>query len=66
MNYQKLFDHMREAHGLILLESEMEEIVRAVNDIKNKPIITNERTNLTNLRRMDANRFRTNRPDAIL
>jgi len=34
MKYQKLFDHMREAHGLILLESEMEEIVRVVNECK--------------------------------
>jgi hypothetical protein len=34
MNYQKLFDHMCEAHALILLESEMEEIVRAVSECK--------------------------------
>jgi len=28
--YQALFDHMYEEHGLTLLESEMEEIVRIV------------------------------------
>lgn len=28
--YQALFDHMYEEHGLLLLESEMEEIVRIV------------------------------------
>ena len=32
--YQELFDHMRIEHGLILLESEMDDIIRIVNRIK--------------------------------
>jgi len=32
--YQALFDHMYEEHGLTLLESEMQEIVRIVEGMK--------------------------------
>jgi len=34
MNYQKLFDHMQNEHGVTLLESEMIDIVRIVNDMQ--------------------------------
>jgi hypothetical protein len=33
MKEQKLFNHMRDAHDLILLESEMEEIIKIVKEI---------------------------------
>lgn len=32
-HYQELFNHMHKEHGLILLESEMNEIIRIVNKI---------------------------------
>lgn len=34
MDYQKLFEHMAEQHGLTLLESEMQEIIRIVNEME--------------------------------
>ena len=34
MNYQKLFDHMQNEHGVTLLESEMDEIIRIANDMQ--------------------------------
>lgn len=33
-NYQELFNHMHDEHGLILLESEMDEIIHIVNKIQ--------------------------------
>ncbi|MCT3943887.1 hypothetical protein HZQ28_01175 [Elizabethkingia anophelis] len=33
-NYQELFNHLHSEHGLILLESEMYEIIRIVNNIQ--------------------------------
>ena len=41
MNYQPLFDLMSE-HGLTLLEGEMEEIIRAVNEGQGAPTDTNK------------------------
>ncbi len=32
MNYQKLFNHLRDEHGLILVESELMEIVNAMQE----------------------------------
>jgi hypothetical protein len=34
--YQPLFDHMHDEHGLILLDSEMQEIIHIVNKIQSK------------------------------
>jgi len=34
MNYQRLFDHMQAEHGLTLLESEMQEIVNVVREMR--------------------------------
>lgn len=34
MNYQKLFNYMSNVHGIILLESEMQEIIEICDDIK--------------------------------
>ena len=36
--YQPLFDHLYNEHGLTLLESEMEEIIRVVNEITSYPV----------------------------
>ena len=33
-DYQELFNHMHDEHGLILLESEMDEIIHIVNKIQ--------------------------------
>lgn len=33
-NYQELFNHMHDEHGLILLESEMDEIINIVNKMQ--------------------------------
>ena len=33
MIYQQLFDHMKDEHDLILVESEMREIVRIVSNL---------------------------------
>lgn len=33
-NYQELFDHMHDEHGLILLESEMDEIIHIINKMQ--------------------------------
>ena len=48
MNYQKLFDHMAENHGVTLLESDMQEICNIVEEMQTeskttfnmKPILT--------------------------
>jgi len=32
--YQPLFDHLLREHGLILLQSEMDEIIRIVKEMK--------------------------------
>jgi hypothetical protein len=40
--YQPLFDHMHEEHGLILLESEMQEIIRVVDSLTGKDASINE------------------------
>lgn len=34
MDYQELFNHMHDEHNLILLESEMQEIINIVNKIQ--------------------------------
>jgi hypothetical protein len=34
MNYQSLFNHMAENHGLVLLESEIEDIIRVVEKMQ--------------------------------
>jgi predicted ATP-binding protein involved in virulence len=34
MNYQKLFDYMAKEHGVELLETDMQEIVRIVDEMK--------------------------------
>ena len=36
MEYQQLFDHMYNEHGLILLESEMDEIIEICNTINHE------------------------------
>ena len=35
--YQRLFDHMQNEHGLILLQTEMDEIIRIVNNMEPLP-----------------------------
>lgn len=35
-NYQELFSHMHSQHGLILIESEMDEIIHIVNKMQNQ------------------------------
>jgi hypothetical protein len=34
MNYQALFDYMYEQHGVTLLQTDMQEIVRIVEEMK--------------------------------
>lgn len=34
MDYQKLFNYMSEEHGIILLQTDMQEIFRIVNEIQ--------------------------------
>jgi len=36
MDYQELFNHMHDEHDLILLESEMQEIIHIVNKMQNE------------------------------
>jgi len=38
MNYQKLFSHLSQEHGLILLQTEMHEIVIIVNEMQNEAL----------------------------
>lgn len=39
MNYDKLFTHMQDEHGLMLLESEMQEIINIVNEMQQEVCI---------------------------
>lgn len=39
MNYQELFNYMHDEHDLILLESEMQEIINIVNKMQEFEII---------------------------
>jgi hypothetical protein len=38
MDYQKLFSHLSQEHGLILLQTEMQEIVSIVNEIQDEAL----------------------------
>ncbi len=38
MYYQKLFNHMNEEHGLILLQTEMDAIINVVNEIQTEAL----------------------------
>jgi len=38
MYYQKLFNHMNEEHGLILLQTEMDAIISVVNEIETEAL----------------------------
>jgi hypothetical protein len=38
MYYQKLFNHMNEEHGLILLQTEMDAIISVVNEIQTEAL----------------------------
>lgn len=42
MCYERLFNHMAHEHGLTLLESEMDEIVRICSNFNKKLYPTNE------------------------
>jgi len=44
MDYQKLFNHMYDEYGLLLLEAEMQEIIKISKELKNQK--TNETTTL--------------------
>lgn len=39
MEYQKLFDHMHDEHGLTLLESEMDEIISICRENDQQPLL---------------------------
>ncbi len=38
MNYQKLFNYLKEQHGIMLLQQDMQEIVNLVNEMKQTDI----------------------------
>jgi hypothetical protein len=38
MDYQELFNYMRNDHGVILLQTDMQEICNIVNDMQNKAL----------------------------
>ena len=41
MNYQELFNFMYNEHGIILIQSEMDDIIKIVDNMKNKSYESN-------------------------